>query len=101
MTLDADTMNKLFDFDYTIHIMDLDNIPEAVTPNEDGSYSIFINAKLSAERQQFEALHALFHILQEDFGKDNVQEIEVQAHKRETQNCELSDEISPVNAGLS
>ncbi|MDY2725794.1 MAG: hypothetical protein SOV36_03125 [Anaerostipes faecalis] len=79
---DADIVNQMFNFDYTIQLLDLDNIPEAVSANADGSYTIFINSKLSAERQKYEALHALFHILEKDFEKSNVGLIEENAHKQ-------------------
>lgn len=99
-TWDVDKINRMFDFDYTIHVIDLNNVHEAVTMNEDGSYSIFINSRLTAERQRYEALHALFHILKNDFEKSDVQEIEARAHDIDFK-FEISDEISPVNPGLS
>ena len=49
--------------------MDLNNIPEAVTPNEDGSYTIFINTQFNVERQREAALHAICHIINKDFDK--------------------------------
>lgn len=53
---------------------------EMVVKNEDGSYTILINAKLS-DRGRIEAYeHALKHIENEDFEKMNVQEIESAAH---------------------
>lgn len=56
---------------------------EAVTLNEDGSYTVFIDAKLSQEERAKKYLHALTHIIGEDFGKENVQEIEKEAHKKD------------------
>lgn len=54
---------------------------EAVTPNEDGSYTIFINSRDASNIQREAYLHAIEHIKNEDFapGK-NVQEIEARAH---------------------
>lgn len=54
---------------------------EAVTPNEDGSYTIFINARLSSEEQMKSYQHALKHIQRNDFAKENVQKIEKTAHR--------------------
>lgn len=53
---------------------------ELVTPNEDGSYTVLINARMSYEAQRKALLHALGHILNDDFTKENVQEIEAAAH---------------------
>lgn len=51
-----------------------------VIPNEDGSYTIFINARLNREQQIKSYYHAMKHITGEDFEKENVQEIETLAH---------------------
>lgn len=53
---------------------------ELVTPNEDGSYTVLINARMSYETQRKALLHALKHILNDDFEKENVQQIEAAAH---------------------
>lgn len=52
-----------------------------VIKNEDGSYTILINAKLSDQGQLLAYKHALKHITNEDFEKIDVQEIEHAAHK--------------------
>lgn len=44
--------------------------------NTDGSYSIFINARLSYEMQQQVYLHELRHINKDDFSKFDVAMIE-------------------------
>lgn len=44
-------------------------IKEMVSPNEDGSYTIFIEASLSREEQQKAFLHAMMHISNKDFEK--------------------------------
>lgn len=49
---------------------------EMVVPNDDGSYTILINGRLSDERQKEVYLHALKHIQEEDFNKFDVQKIE-------------------------
>ena len=51
-----------------------------VVPNEDGSYTIFINAALNYESQQAALKHAMSHIENDDFYKEDVQEIEYLAH---------------------
>ena len=53
---------------------------EMVVPNEDGSYTIFINAGLNYEAQLKAYKHAIEHIENDDFGKSDVQEIEYSAH---------------------
>lgn len=53
---------------------------ESVTKNEDDSYTIFINAKLSAEEQQKKFQHAMLHILEDDFYKENADKIEFDTH---------------------
>ncbi len=53
---------------------------ELVTENEDGSYTILINAKLSEEAQRAAYDHAMKHIMDNDFEKSDVQEIEIVAH---------------------
>ena len=57
---------------------------EAVTKNEDDSYTIFINAKLSHERQLEAYEHAIRHIENGDFEKTDVDKIEFEAHKSES-----------------
>lgn len=65
--------------DYQIILLDMPT-NEAVTVNEDGSYTIFINARLNRKQQIKSYYHAMKHIVGEDFEKENVQEIEVLAH---------------------
>lgn len=52
-------------------------------PNPDGSYSIFINAKLNYEMQRKVYLHELRHIINNDFEKHDVDKVEYYAHKEE------------------
>lgn len=54
---------------------------EMVVLNEDGSYTILINARLSYEGQLRAYEHAMRHIRENDFNKDNVQAIEARAHE--------------------
>ena len=51
-------------------------VEEQVIFNEDGSYSIFINARLNWERQMKAYKHALEHIMRDDFGKECADDIE-------------------------
>lgn len=57
---------------------------EMVVENEDGSYTIIINAKLSYQGQLNAYRHAMQHIESGDFQKTNVQSIEAAAHSTET-----------------
>ena len=55
-------------------------IPGSVWHNTDDSYTIFIDAKLTRERQEEVFNHELNHVLNHDFEKNNVQQIESVAH---------------------
>lgn len=55
-------------------------IPEQVTRNHDGSYTVFLNARYSYERWADSIRHALNHIRNNDHDKENVQTIERNAH---------------------
>ena len=48
--------------------------------NADDSYTIFLNARLSQESRVKSYYHALRHIQEQEFEKQNVQDIEIQAH---------------------
>jgi hypothetical protein len=52
-----------------------------VCPCADGNYTIYINDRLDHEHRQQAYRHALRHIEQNDFEKENVQEIEEEAHR--------------------
>lgn len=56
---------------------------EIVTENEDGTFTILINSRQAHNKQMEAYLHALKHILNDDFRKDDVQLIESTAHKKE------------------
>ena len=62
-----------------------------VVQNEDDSYTILINAKLSQDGQLKAYQHALNHIKNEDFEKSDVQSIELHAHE-----IDVSEEIVSV-----
>lgn len=69
--------------DVFVEIIDLGSstIPETIVKNDDGSYTVFINARFSFEHQQESIQHALRHLEHNDFDKDNVQQIEFEAHQ--------------------
>ena len=74
-----------FDVAYDVNIV-LQDFPEGgnemVCLNEDGSYTILINARLSRESQVDAYVHAIDHIEKKDFQKTDVQSIEYEAHNR-------------------
>lgn len=75
-------MTMIPDADISIVVMDFKDTKtkELVTENSDGSYSIFINARLSYESQLKAYEHALTHINNNDFENTDVQQIEIIAH---------------------
>lgn len=54
---------------------------EAVTENEDGTFTIIINSRLSYDEQLKAYHHAMHHIENDDFSKNDVQSIEAIAHE--------------------
>lgn len=69
--------------DIIVHLIDFPKgkkVHEAVTENSDGSYSVFIDARLSNDGQLREYEHAMKHIESGDFEKADVQMIEAAAH---------------------
>ena len=67
-------------FDYQVYLLDGMTVNEAVTENEDRSYTIFVNKSLCESKQIKAINHALNHIKNNDFEKSNVQNIELVAH---------------------
>ena len=57
-------------------------VSEQVLRNDDDSYTIFINSRLSHERQLSAYVHAMRHIQENDFEKENADAIEVFAHQK-------------------
>lgn len=49
-------------FDYQVYLLDGMTVNEAVTENEDGSYTIFVNKSLCESKQIKAINHALNHI---------------------------------------
>lgn len=65
--------------DYQVIYIDMPT-REVVVKNEDDSYTIFIDARLNYEQQLNAYMHAMKHISEKDFQKDDVQHIEYYAH---------------------
>ena len=60
-----------------VYFLNMDTaVEEEVHPNEDGSFTIFIIARISHERQMHAYHHALRHIMENDFSKDVADDIE-------------------------
>ena len=60
-----------------VYFLDMDTaVDEEVHPNEDGSFTIIINARISQARQMIAYQHALEHIMRDDFSKADADEIE-------------------------
>lgn len=65
----------------------LKNLPTTlkalVVENEDDTYTIFLNSRLTYEQQCNSYKHEIDHIKKKDFEKDcNVSELEFDAHRR-------------------
>ena len=67
-------------FEVNVQILDFGNsVPATVTTNEDGSFRIYINARLSYERRLEVYQHEMRHICCNDFSTDKtVDKIEVE-----------------------
>ena len=59
------------------------DVKECVVPNADDTFTVFLNENISDERRLEAYKHALKHILNNDFGKTDVQSIEQDAHTGE------------------
>lgn len=70
--------------DYYVYMVPFpDGIREAVTPGYENDYTIYINENLPDEEKLKAYRHAVNHCIRNDFAKENVQEIEANAHKKE------------------
>ena len=70
---------EIIDNGQIVYLDDMDT-NEAITENEDNSYTIFINRNLSEAKRLKAIQHALEHIKEKDFEKSDVQEIEAKRH---------------------
>ena len=67
--------------DYQVVLVSIPS-DEAVTKNEDDSFTIFINKNLTYERQQKAFHHAMYHILHNHLDAYNdVNAIETETHE--------------------
>lgn len=68
--------------DINTRLVDLPTeVAGCVVENDDSSYTIIINARMSHEKAMETYLHEMGHIYADDFSGDSVQEIELRAHK--------------------
>lgn len=64
-----------------VQLLNMDTkIPEQLIKNDDDSYTIFLNARLSQENRLKSYCHALQHIRENDFEKNNASAVEISAH---------------------
>lgn len=64
-------MNYLSGADYFIRLIDLPpQVGGVVTPNEDGTYSVYLNSRKSREQNRIDFIHELNHIRNDDFYSD-------------------------------
>ena len=64
-----------------VQLLNMDTkIPEQLIKNDDDSYTVFLHARLSQESRVKSYYHALRHIANDDFEKEDVQVIEQKAH---------------------
>lgn len=73
--MDNIDMSEIFVYEVSLP----DGVHEAVTPCLNG-YTVYINSRLSYEQRKKAFIHALLHIKNSDFEKDDVQTIEAEAH---------------------
>lgn len=85
-----------------VHIVDFHETGahEAVTPNDDGTYSIFLNARDSHEQQMESYYHALSHIFGDDFYRDDltVTQIERIRHNHDERNKNTLRQMESVGS---
>lgn len=64
-----------------VQLLDMDTkIPEHLVKNDDDSYTVFLNARLSQESRVKSYIHALKHIARNDFYKEDADRIESDTH---------------------
>lgn len=64
-----------------VKLLDMDvMIREQVIRNSDGSYTIFLNSRITWEAQMLAYRHALGHIINGDFEKESADHIEFVSH---------------------
>lgn len=64
-----------------VQLLNMDTkIPEQLVKNDDDSYTIFLNARLTQESRVKSYIHDLKHIEENDFFKENADKIEFDTH---------------------
>ena len=83
MTLETDNLPLYLRGEIiNVVVIDMDpGIPEQITLNSDGSYTLFLNSRASHDTQIHCFYHAADHIRHNDWEKSDVQEIEFAAHR--------------------
>lgn len=66
--------------DIYVYIVDMPTTAAEMIMPCNGGYTIYLNARLSYQDRVKAYLHALGHVERNDFEKENVQEIEMEAH---------------------
>ena len=70
--------------DYFVYVVDFPDCRAGgfVTPNDDGTFSVFLNARLTRDQNAASAAHERKHIAHDDFYRDvSVTEAERQAEE--------------------
>ncbi len=69
--------------DVNVRLIDFPNTKEKemITENADGSFTIFLNARFSRDTLIAAYHHAVWHIDHADFCRQNVQDVETEAHQ--------------------
>lgn len=69
--------NPIQGVDYFIYFQPMHgSIGGYVTPNPDGTFSVYLNERLSREQNMKTLKHEINHIVADDFSKDDVAQIE-------------------------
>ena len=67
--------------DIFVYIVDMPTTAHEMIMPCPGGYTIYLNARLSHQDRVEAYLHALKHVENNDWEKDDVQQIEYEAHK--------------------
>ena len=68
-------------------------MPDHIIANPDDSYTILLNARLSTDAQREGFQHAVNHIKNRDYEKDDVQQIEMAAHGLRAESIKCPDTV--------
>jgi hypothetical protein len=66
--------------DIYVYIVDMPTTAAELVMPCNGGYTIYLNARLSYQDRVKAYLHALGHVERNDFEKEDVQKIEMEAH---------------------